>query len=258
MERLCEKMKLCGGGVISLVGAGGKTTIMFRLANEFAQHGESVMTTTTTKIFMPSKDQSSKIIISSSAVNVVEQSKKYLEKYRHLTASRGYLPSHDKLTGFDSEDIEDIWRSDVFKWIIVEADGAARKPLKAPAHHEPVIPVCSKWVIAVVGMDAVGKPLLDKWVFRPEIYSGITGLSLGETVKEESIARALTHENGIMKGCPSHAVRVVFLNKADAPDLRAYGRNIVNILSEMTVKTPDRVIIGSAGLEYSNLECYDL
>jgi probable selenium-dependent hydroxylase accessory protein YqeC len=36
------------GGVISIVGAGGKTALMFRLARELSKDGGRVLTTTTT------------------------------------------------------------------------------------------------------------------------------------------------------------------------------------------------------------------
>ncbi|MCF8109113.1 MAG: hypothetical protein K9J81_08985, partial [Desulfohalobiaceae bacterium] len=40
-------------GIISLVGAGGKTSLMFQLAREIAARKQRVLTTTTTRIFSP-------------------------------------------------------------------------------------------------------------------------------------------------------------------------------------------------------------
>ena len=59
-----EKILPHEGGVISLVGAGGKTTLMFRLARELADTGERVLTTTTTRILRPTKEQSASVVVS--------------------------------------------------------------------------------------------------------------------------------------------------------------------------------------------------
>ncbi len=102
--------------------------------------------------------------------------------------------------------------SGIFRWISVEADGAARKPLRAPLDHEPVIPRCTGWLAAVIGLNTVGKILSDEWTFRSKLNAEITGLFLDEPVTEASIARSITHDHGIMKGCPAGAARIAFLN----------------------------------------------
>ncbi|MCK7504559.1 MAG: hypothetical protein MZV70_11045 [Desulfobacterales bacterium] len=50
---MCDALLLHGGGVVSLVGAGGKTSLMYRLARELAGTGQAVLTTTTTRIYPP-------------------------------------------------------------------------------------------------------------------------------------------------------------------------------------------------------------
>ena len=64
MTSLRQALMLGDGGVISLVGAGGKTSLMFKLAHELSRTGGSVLTTTTTKILEPEPDQSSCVIVS--------------------------------------------------------------------------------------------------------------------------------------------------------------------------------------------------
>ena len=99
--------------------------------------------------------------------------------------------------------------------IIVEADGAARKPLKAPNPTEPVIPDNTSLVIPVVGIDAVGCRLTEEKVFRPEIVSRLLGLPLGEVISAEAIASLITHPQGIIKGSPVHTRIIPLLNKVD-------------------------------------------
>jgi len=47
---LYHALLLENGGVITIVGAGGKTSMMFQLAKVLSSAGDTVLTTTTTKI----------------------------------------------------------------------------------------------------------------------------------------------------------------------------------------------------------------
>ncbi|MDH3798143.1 MAG: selenium cofactor biosynthesis protein YqeC, partial [Desulfobacterales bacterium] len=166
MTSLRHSLKLNKGGVISLVGAGGKTSLMFRLARELSRQGAAVLSTTTTKIYTPSRKQSSVVMVSESASALALEAREILRRNTHISAGRRLIHFQNKLKGFPPETIDAIWQSGLFRWIVVEADGAAGKPLKAPAAHEPVIPQCTQWVIGIVSLEAVGKPLAEKWVFR--------------------------------------------------------------------------------------------
>gem|GEM_PF-5985489 len=84
MGSLQKALDLEGGGVVSLVGAGGKTSLMFRLAKEFSDAGESVLSTTTTKIMMPDRHQSPQIILAASPQAVLEKAKKLLKDNCHV------------------------------------------------------------------------------------------------------------------------------------------------------------------------------
>ena len=205
------------------------------------------MTTTTTKILMPSKDQSPHVILSDSVDEVLDKSRDLIKNNLHISAASGRTEtSVEKLKGFDPEVIDEISKAGVFRWILVEADGANRKPLKAPASHEPVIPNSSSWLIGIVGLKCIGKPLNERWVFRHKLYGEITGLKAEEPVSEDSVAIALMHKNGIMKNCPSHTKKVVFLNMADNKKLMESGRKIAHILCQAGIEGLKRVVIGQA------------
>lgn len=245
MTSLTQGLMLEGGGVISLVGAGGKTTLMFRLAHELAERGESVLTTTTTKILLPQPEQSSCVVVSEPGDDLMTDIKKRLEQNRHISAASRYDSGQNKLIGFPPVTIEQLWNSGCFKWVIVEADGAARRPLKAPAAHEPVIPDCAKWVIAVVGLSAVGQPLSEKWVFRAKRFSELTGHCAGRPIDAAAAAAIIRHPEGLMRGCPKDAVRIVFLNQADSSDRIAIGHRIADLLAHGQGYGFSHVIIGN-------------
>ena len=59
---LKEAFGIGPGEIVSLVGGGGKTTLMFALAQELTSGGQSVITTTTTRIFEPSASDTCLIV----------------------------------------------------------------------------------------------------------------------------------------------------------------------------------------------------
>ncbi len=258
MTKVQESLMLKDGGAVSLVGAGGKTTLMFRIAHELSKAGETVLTTTTTKIFMPSQDQSQHVIISASYEEVINRAGFLLKDNLHVSAGSNLISSSGKLVGFQPEFIDKLRRTGIFRWILTEADGAARRPLKAPGSHEPVIPGSTGWLIGVAGLDAAGKKLDETWVFRPEIYAEITGLPHGDSITEESIADAIVHENGIMKGASSECKKFVFLNKADIPGGLMAGQKIAEFIRNQNKNRLKRVIIGNALHDPVISEYYDL
>jgi probable selenium-dependent hydroxylase accessory protein YqeC len=244
MTSLRHSLNLRNGGVISLVGAGGKTALMFRLARELSKEGGRVLTTTTTKIFVPTHKQSSIMVISESADTIVHHARKLLRKHHHISAGSRLLPLKNKLQGLQPETIDALWQSGVFRWIIVEADGAAGRPLKMPAVHEPVVPQSTRWLIGVVGLSAVGKPLIDKWAFRPKLIARITGQAAGATITEEVVAAVMTDDTGILKNSPPGAMRFAFLNQADSEERLDIGRRIARILGRSEKSGLTKVLIG--------------
>ena len=230
MTSLRHSMNLKNGGVISLVGAGGKTALMYRLARELSSQGDAVLTTTTTKIYTPNRKQSPIVIVSKSAKTFAVEARAILKRYRHFSAGNQLIHFQRKLKGFLPETIDAIWHTGVFRWIIVETDGAAGRALKAPALHEPVIPKCTQWAIGICSLEAVGKPLSENWVFRPQQVSKITGLALGKPMNESAIADVFLSPDGVLKNAPASAKRFVFLNQADSQERLEAGKKIAHIL----------------------------
>lgn len=239
--------RLCAHRVISLVGGGGKTTLMFRLARELTAIGKRVITTTTTKIFYPRVDQTGAVLLSRSiGGNLLAQLDRTFDTHAHVTLAEELLSPEGKLQGIDDNLIGRIIDARLNDILIVEADGAARRPFKAPAAHEPVVPSQTDLLIAVVGLDVVGKPLDPAWVHRTREVGRLTGLALGEAVKPLDVATVIAHEKGLMKGLPQGAASWAFLNKADQPDAVPKGKAIADILARQEQRQPQQLFIGAA------------
>ena len=245
--KLYRALDIKFGEVISLVGGGGKTTLMFALARELALSGQSVITTTTTKILEPSSSETPCLLLDTDEEQMVKELLRNVDKYRHVTLASEKLSS-GQVNGVSPHLVARLAALNQASYIIVEADGAARRPLKAPNLTEPVIPGDTTLVIPVVGIDAVGCRLAEENVFRSEIVSKLLGLPLGEIITTEVIASLITRSRGIIKGSPIKARIIPFVNKMDLDKGLAKGRDLASKILAMRHPQIEQVILGQAQL----------
>ncbi len=240
---LIEAFDIRPSEVISIVGGGGKTTLMFTLARELMESGHKVITTTTTRIAAdePEKFNSSLLLEEDERI-LLSTLPENLLNYAYLTVVRQISPENDKLLGYPPEVIDRIAALDLAD-IIVEADGARGKPIKAPDATEPVIPASTTLVIPVVGMDALGATLNEENAFRPEIISRLTGLKPGGLITEDIIATLITHPQGITKGTPTTARIIPLLNKVDKSNITS-GKAIARKILEKGKPRIQKVVLG--------------
>ncbi len=229
--------------LISIVGGGGKTTLMFRLANELSLCGKQVITTTTTRILEPSPQDSPLLIVEADEKKAGELARLGLLRHRHITLARERIGS-DKLKGVTVDLIRDLWESSGADYLIVEADGAAGRPMKAPREWEPVIPGQTTLVVAVLGMDGMGAVLNEENVFQAERVSMLTGLCVGQRMTEEGMAILITHSEGIFRGAPRSSRVAAFLNKVDLPGRIPMAREVARRILDKGHRQIERVVLG--------------
>src|SRR5689334_3689303 len=143
--------------VISLIGAGGKTTTLNRLAHELRDDGKKILVTTTTKMFKPTKPHVDRLFLVEEVGAFVEQSSAIEPP---VIIGAGYRVDDDeKLIGLPAAWVDELGRSKQFDQILVEADGAGGRLFKVPSELEPVIPKSTTVVVWVIAVTVIGKPL---------------------------------------------------------------------------------------------------
>ena len=225
---------------ISLVGAGGKTTLMFTLARELLSHNKKIITTTTTKIYPPEPKQSPALILG--GMEAFSEIEKALDRYGHITWAAGRA-AKEKLAGVSKADLSALWFSGRPDFLIVEADGSAQRPIKAPGADEPVVPEETTLFISVVGLSALNKPLNKESAFRPEIISRLTGVPLNSPMTPEGVARLLIHPDGGLKGWLPGMRVVIILNQADKAPGPGTGHRLAERVEEMAEGRISKVLI---------------
>ena len=249
--KLLDAFNLSKPGVVSLVGGGGKTTTMFALGREAIKRGLKTVLTTTTRIYYPA-DQGLDVVVAGTSQALLSGVRDKLAAHPGVVAGAELSPDN-KLTGLDPCLIEDILAAGA-DLVVIEADGAARKPFKAPAGHEPVIPEVSTVVVPVVGIDCLDKPLLPKYVHRPEIVAALSCISIGEKVTPEIVAKVLTHPLGFRKGLPANCSWIPFINKVETASDLAKAQEIAALVGKIL---PCRVVIGASAANTPVVEILD-
>ena len=247
---LTDALRMAADESVALVGGGGKTTAMFRLAREVVDGGGCVITTTTTRIF------GAQIALAPAHVPAGDATRERvadaLGAHGHVLVIGPTEAGSGKAEGISLDLFRRLraWFPDVC--VLNEADGSRMRPFKAPADYEPVIPTETTLVIPVVGADVFGKPLDADHVHRPELVSALCGAPLGTPITPALVARVLAHAEGGRKGVPPGARVVVLINKVEAlPDRAAARETGACLLREPAIHS---VVLGNVRADDPVLE----
>ena len=121
--------------IIAVVGSGGKTTLIKKLAQQYRSQGKTVFVTTTTHMYMEEDT-----LLTDDADAIIQELK---EKGYAMAGIRDDI----KFRSLPEETYAEVCKyADV---VLVEADGSKNRPLKYPNSTEPVIPDNAREIIVV-------------------------------------------------------------------------------------------------------------
>lgn len=229
---------------LALVGGGGKTSLMFALAKEAREKNKRVVTTTTTKIQHREALRAPVVLFTESVPTWRENLREELPSKGHVFLGQSLLGS-GKVNGIAPALANGIYGDYEVDYLLVEADGSAGHPVKAPAEHEPVIPAQVTTVVAVMGLEALGQPLSPEMVFRIDLFRRLTGMNLGQVLTPDRLSRLFQGPDGLFKGAPPSARRVALLNKRDLLAKDQDAKDLAYAILKRTENEIDRVVIGS-------------
>lgn len=201
--------------IAAVVGAGGKTTVCLALGHALGRQGRLALFTTTTHIYRP---QGIPVLIGNAAG---------VAPMGPLTAAAQAVTAEGKLRGFLPEEIDRIDRESLFDCILTECDGAGGLPVKAPSESEPAFPSQTALAAGVIGLDCLGKPVCAQWVHRPRLFCNVTGARPGDAITCEHLLALIQSPQGLFRGAPEKAGKIVLLNKAELPGVREKASALV-------------------------------
>ena len=220
--------------VICLVGAGGKTTMMFKLAKEL-RHSK-VLVTTTTKIYIPSKDKYDFICTDSER----------LHNYNSIKENGIYILGNgvneeNKILGLNEKQLNEL--TPHFDYILIEADGSKEKQLKGWSEFEPVIYSKTTKTIGIIDIQSIGIVVSEDKVHRSKIFCEITGTHQGDIVKLEHLTKLIMHPQGLFKGAQGE--KILYINKVEEPEQLVLAKLLACEVNLNNHGIVNRVVIGS-------------
>ncbi len=211
---LCRALGLYGPQVAALVGSGGKTTLMHRLAREIAAAGGKVVVTTTTRIYPPQAGEAGETWFwGEGSPPPGDIARRLAGPGTLYLAARS--TAEGKLAGLGPGQMAALAQVPEL-WVLVEADGSARLPLKGWAPHEPACPAETGTMVVLAGASGLGRRLSERWAHRPLAFAEAAGIRLGDEITPLALARALSGSQGPLRALPPGARAVAVINQAEA------------------------------------------
>lgn len=165
--------------IIAVVGSGGKTTLIRKLAARYRGEGKTVLVTTTTHMFIEEDT-----LLTDDAGTIIG----VLRKTGYAMAG---IPDGEKIKALSKETFDAVCGfADV---VLVEADGSRCLPLKYPNASEPVIPENTDGIIVVCGLNALGQKAKDV-CHRLELVKSCLGIDDDTPITPAHIQKLVTEK----------------------------------------------------------------
>lgn len=206
MQSCLTALRIQSGDVVCIVGAGGKTSLMYLLAQEARQAGLRVLVTTSTRLNMPHQEQYDRIDTSGG-----------LFAQTDISAAGIYVGVRAGAEGgkVAAVDMDHLCRQQGrFDLMLIEADGAAGKSLKGWKKTEPVVPGWTSKTIGLVDIQTVGRRISDELVHRLEIFLQLTSAQPGDRICISHLCRLISHPEGLFR--TAQGARVLCINKVES------------------------------------------
>ncbi len=218
MDNIAKIFGIKKNDVVSIVGAGGKTSLMYYLGNHFPN---SLMTTTT-KLFTPDNKN---LIVGDVPLDV---------KGSFVIAK---TQKENKLYGFEPDELKQFYK--LFSYTFIEADGARMKNLKAWKETEPVIPDFSNKTIGVLDIKTLNQKTRET-VHRLNELEKIT--TVGKVITLDNLKDIVLHKKGMFK---YSRFKILYINKVESQEHLEYAYQLVKLLMQDDRFDLDRIILGS-------------
>ena len=163
--------------IISVVGSGGKTTLIKQLSSRYRSEGKTVLVTTTTHMFIEEDTL------------LTDDAEKIIGVLQETGYAMAGIPDGEKIKALSRETFDTVcaW-ADV---VLVEADGSKHLPLKYPNASEPVIPENTDEILVVCGLNAIGQKAKDV-CHRLELVKACLGIEEDTVISAEHVQKLVT------------------------------------------------------------------
>lgn len=205
MTQLWNLFDFPQGSRVALVGAGGKTTLLYLFSKEAGKETSALLTTTTRILTPPSH------VVDTLWLGRKGQPLPDTFVNPGVTAMGRFHPQTGKLHSLPLSQLEEVLPA--FPYVFVEADGSKRKPLKGWSKHEPVIPDFVTHTVGITNLAYLGTPASSSFIHRLDQFSHLTGCQKGEPLTMEHMERLITGTRGLFHR--ARGKQILFFNHCE-------------------------------------------
>jgi probable selenium-dependent hydroxylase accessory protein YqeC len=224
--------------VFTVIGSGGKTSLIWLLAQSLRAY--KVLVSPTTKMYPPPPE---------------------LHRYDYFFSRRGPPPSPFparagiSLAGLLNEGtgkLEALPPAALEKMVsacdlvFLEGDGSQGLPFKGWADHEPVVPLYTSVTIGIIPIAPLGEKVSERLIFRLPQFMRLSGAKEGDTLSPAHLAAAITgtkKERGLFSA--ARGKKLLFINQAEDEAHRDDARTLVSLLPRDFLAELERILCGS-------------
>lgn len=217
---LFECLKIKEGEIISVVGAGGKTSLIMYLAKSLKGR---VVVSASTKMFLPDEEWPC-----------------FINEPVEWSSNDEVVVAANAVNNLKIQGLNDYTCQSGCDYYLIEADGSKTLKLKGWADNEPVITDTTTRTIGIIDMTSIGMPVNEDTIFRLETYLEMTDKT--ENITLQNIIDIILHKNGLFKN--SKGRRILLLNKVETEELKSMAEDLVDQL-EKIINPIDEIIVGS-------------
>lgn len=237
--KLSEALQINQYKVIATIGGGGKTSTLLALSKELENEYKKIIVTTTTRM-AAHEIAGFQVVLVECVEELIRKIELLLPKPKPLAL--GTKLNSGKIIGIPPKWIDKLNALYPDIYILVESDGAARKPFKAPGESEPVIPSSTRLVIGLIGAEIIGKTLCSENVHRAELIPRLTDINMGEPLDCKAISDVIINKEGYRKNIPDSSDFIILINKVES---EANFRKSAKLASILLEKGVSRVVLAA-------------
>ena len=192
---LIDTFKINNKDIITIIGAGGKTSLMFS-ASSLLRNDYKVLVTTTTHIYIPDNNLHDKIIMLTHFEN--ENYNNILQNNKNGVYVIGsHIVNNSKIKGLTFDMLDKI--TPYFDVVIIEGDGSKEKSLKGWNDNEPVIYPKTTKTIGIVDISSIGIDINEENIHRVDKFLDIINDYSNNKVNIEHLEKLILNKNGLFK-----------------------------------------------------------
>jgi len=231
-QLISENIEDSKSACIALLGGGGKTALLHKLANEFSQYYPFVLQTSLTKTaFHPSDNP---LILNEIDIDILVS----IIANRNPIFIIGEKLNNEKLRGISEIEFDRIRRH--FDLSIFECDGARNKPFKVHTEYDPSVPKFATHTVIIVGADVVNTTVSAGLVHRPELFCKIWNVKPDFQMDIDFVVEVVSSRIGYLSKVPNGMEIIYFVNKWDN-----HRKNAKDLAQAIHYKTDKPTFYGS-------------